>query len=295
MTIRIEFDKVSVRYPRSADTAVDGVTFSMAGPGIHGVLGRNGAGKTTLLSVLAAFRKPSAGRVLLDGEPVYENPAAMSRICLISGGGDTVEHNWPEDRVADALTMAALFRPNWSAEYADELVAKFELAPRKRLSELSRGQRAQLGCVLGLASRAPVTIFDETYLGMDAPARHLFYDELLRDYDSHPRLIILSTHLIDEVAPLLEDVVILHKGRLLVHDDAETLRGRGAAVTGPADRVDAFIGDRTVLSLRELGGTKRATVHGEPWSEQSALAAGVTVEPLALQELFVHLTTRGAR
>ncbi|NNH73204.1 ABC transporter ATP-binding protein [Nocardia uniformis] len=289
MNIRIDVEKVMLRYPSSSENALEEVTFSLEGPGIHGLLGRNGAGKTSLLSVLAAFRKPSAGTVLLNGAPVYENADVASGICLVSGGGGSVENNWPEDRVDDALAVAAMLRPQWSADYADELLNKFELSGRKRFSELSRGQRAQIGCVLGLASRAPVTVFDETHLGMDAPARHLFYDELLRDNNEHPRLIILSTHLIDEVAPLLEDVVILRDGRVLLHEQVETLRAQGASVTGPADRVDDFVRDLTVLNRQQLGGTTRATVRGQLPAERHA--AGLIVEPLALQELFIHLTT----
>ncbi|MFC9997195.1 ATP-binding cassette domain-containing protein [Nocardia sp. NPDC127526] len=290
----IDIDGLTLRYPQGKTDVLHEVSLHLAEQRIVGLFGRNGAGKTSLLSVLAAFRKPTSGHVLLDGAPVWENPDSTRRICFIRGGGDTVENNWPEDRVADALAMASMLRPNWSAERAAELVAKFQLPQRTRLSELSTGQRSALGAVLGLAAGAPITIFDESHLGMDAPSRRAFYDELLREYAERPRTFILSSHLIDEVGPLLEDVVILHEGRILLHEDAEALRGNGAAVTGPVDRVDAFITGLSVLDQRQLGATKRATVRDALTDGHlgAARAAGLTVEPLALQDLFIHLTER---
>jgi ABC-2 type transport system ATP-binding protein len=290
MTGRIELRDLTVRY---GDTvAVDGLSATLDGPGIHGLLGRNGSGKTSLLSTLAAFRPASSGEVLLDGEPVFENPAAVRRICFIRGAGDTVEHDWPADRVRDALGVAGLLRPGWDATYADELVGRFQLRPKQRLSELSRGQRSALGVVLGLASRAPVTIFDETYLGMDAPSRYTFYDALLAYHVEHPRTFVLSTHLIEEVASLFETVTIIDEGRLVLQSSAEGLRAAGAAVTGPADAVAAFTAGRRVLATRSLGPTRSDTVFGELDEDdrRRARAAGLELGPVSIQDLFVHLT-----
>ena len=292
MTGSVDVREVTVRYRRT--TAVYRISLRFDGPAIHGLLGRNGSGKTSLLSVVAAFRKANGGAVLLDGEPVYENPAATRRICFVRGDGDTVDHDWPGDRVRDALDVAARLRPQWDADFADELVERFGLPLRGRLSELSRGQRSALGITLGLASRAPLTIFDESYLGMDAPSRYAFFDALMADYVAHPRTFVISTHYIDEVAPLFEHVAIIDDGRLLLQDTAEGLRTRGAAVTGPAETVAAFTDGLEVLATQQLGPTRQVTVYGEfdeAWRRQ-AQRAGLELGPVALQDLFVHLTDR---
>ena len=91
-----------------------------------------------------------------------------------------------------------------------------------------------VGIVIGLASRAPLTIFDEPYLGLDAVSRGIFYDRLMEDYSEHPRTVILSTHLIDEVSNLLEHVLVIDNGKLIIDQDAEELRGRAFTVTGQA-------------------------------------------------------------
>ena len=287
---QLELRDLTVRY---GDTvAVDGLTTTLDGPKIHGLLGRNGSGKTSLLSVAAGFRRATAGEVLLDGQPVFEDPTAVRQICFVRGAGDTVEHDWPGDKVTHALELAAMLRPRWDADLADRLVERFALPLKTRLGELSRGQRAALGVVLGLASRAPITVFDETHLGMDAPSRYAFYDELLADHLEHPRTFILSTHHIEEVASLFETVTIIDHGRLLLHEDADELRARGAAVTGSAKAVAAFTSDLDVLATKQLGPTRSDTIYGELDDNQRHHASelGLDLDPVPLQDLFVHLT-----
>jgi ABC-2 type transport system ATP-binding protein len=287
MSPRIEVEDLRLNY--GSVTALDGLTFTLDGGKIYGLLGRNGSGKTSLLSVLAAFRRQSGGAARIDGEPVFENPRVTRRVCLIRSTCDTLGTG---DRVSAALSFAAHLRPQWDGEYAAKLLERFRLDPRKPITGLSRGQRSALGAVLGLAARAPVTLFDESHLGMDAPTRYAFYDELLNDFIAHPRTIVVSTHLIEEVGPLFEEVLIIDEGRLVLHDDAETLRSRGVAVTGPAQAVDRIVDGRTVLSERRLGPTKSATVYGPVDDElrEQARVAGLDLGPVGLQDLFVHLT-----
>lgn len=286
----VEVADLTVRY---GDTvAVDGLTTRFDGGRIHGLLGRNGSGKTSLLSVIAAFRRASSGEVSVGGRPVFEQPDVVSEVCLIRGAGDTVVNDWPDDKIKHALAFAAAVRPRWDAALAERLLDRFELPRGGRIGELSRGQRSALGITLGLASRAPVTIFDESYLGMDAPSRYAFYDLLLADVAEHPRTVIVSTHHIEEVARLFEQVVIIDRGRLVLQGDADDLRAQGATVTGDAAAVARFVAGRDVLETRQLGPTAAATVFGEldATDRRQAADAGLELGPVPLQDLFVHLT-----
>ena len=85
--------------------------------------------------------------------------------------------------------------------------------------------RSAVGIVIGLAARAELTLFDEPYAGLDAVARQLFYDRLLADFAEHPRTVLLSTHLVDETADLLEHVVMLDRGRVVLDAPADDVRG----------------------------------------------------------------------
>lgn len=290
--MNIEVHDVTLRYDRTV--AVDGMTFRLEGPGIFGLLGRNGSGKSSLLSLLAAFRRPNSGEVLINGMPVFENPAATSQVCLIRESPDTVEHGWPANKVRDALELASKTRPNWDSAYSDRLVEAFRLPLTIPVTALSKGQRGALGVTLGLAARAPITLFDESYLGMDAPSRYAFYDELLSELIDHPRMFVVSTHLIEEVSRLLQEVVIIDQGRLVMHDEKEALEARGATVIGPALEVDRVTAGLEILGERSLGSTKSVAVYGEldPEMLLSAKEAGLEVGALPLQDLFVHLTAR---
>lgn len=291
MTLRIEVNDLRLRF--GDVTALDGLSFRLDGGKIYGLLGRNGSGKTSLLSILAAFRRGTSGQVLIDGADPFENPGIVPQICLIRESGDVYE----SERISTVLDIARHFRPSWDADFAQRLMERFKLSARKRVQTLSRGQKSALGVTLGLASRAPLTMFDESYLGLDAPSRYAFYDELLADYVAHPRTFIISTHLIEEVSSLFEEVIILDEGRLVAHEEAESLRSRGASVTGPAEVVDTFAAGLTVLGEQRLGGTKAVTVYGElePDQVRAAKLAGLELGPVSLQDLFVHLTTGANR
>lgn len=282
----ISIRDLTVRY--GGTIAVDHLDLDLPTGKIYGLLGRNGSGKTSLLSVLASYRKPSAGTIAVDGVDPFENAELMGRTAFIRDSLDVPE----QDRIRAVLDFAAGLRSTFDREYAGKLTEMFELNPGKRVSGLSRGQRSALGVVLGLAARAPLTLLDETYLGMDAAARDTFYRELLADYTAHPRTVILSTHLIGEVADLFERVVIIDHGRLVLHEDADVLRGRGVTVTGPAAAVDAFVAGRTVLSVQSLGGVRAATLYGglDHTETARAEAAGLTLGPVGIQDLFIHLT-----
>jgi ABC-2 type transport system ATP-binding protein len=147
---------------------------------------------------------------------------------------------------------------------------------------------------VGLASRAPLTLFDEPYLGLDAVARQRFYDHLLADVAEHPRTVLLSTHLIDEIADLLEHVVIIDHGRLMLQAEADELRREAVTVTGPVADVDEAVGAvpaATVLARERLGGVGRVTVRLHGASLDLPVGTPLHVEPLSLQRLVVHLTT----
>lgn len=284
--MRIEVEDLVLRY--GDVTALDGVTVTLEEGKIYGLLGRNGSGKTSLLSVLAAFRRQTSGRVRVDGRPVFENWAVTSRISLIRDTGEAVDIGTGQD----VLSFAEGLRPTWDADYARALMDMFKIDPKVSVKNMSKGRRSAMGIIVGLASRAPLTMFDESYLGLDAPSRRLFYDQLLADYLAHPRTIIMSTHLIEEVSALFEEVVIIHRGRVIAHEERDALLSKGVSVTGPAAQVDAFTAGLRVLGSRSLGPTKSAMVYGEldDARRRKAADAGLELGPIEMQDLFIHLT-----
>ncbi|GAB6898472.1 ABC transporter ATP-binding protein [Kineosporia succinea] len=269
--------------------AVEEVTFSLRGNVIHGLLGRNGAGKSTLMRMLAGHARPTSGTVTVHGGNPFENDGITRRICFAAEN-----QVYPDPfRVRDVLTAARLLYPNWDEAYAQELVDVFDLPRKRRMNGLSRGMRSAVGIVTGLASRAELTMFDEPYLGLDATSRQLFYDRLIADFAENPRTIVLSTHLIDEVSALIEHVLVIDRGRLVIDEEAEMLRGRAITVSGPAERVDKFTYAMTRLHEERLLGRSRVTVLGDADDPQHARSLGLEVNPVSLQDLVVKSTMSG--
>ncbi|WP_127532304.1 ABC transporter ATP-binding protein [Paenibacillus kobensis] len=270
---------------------VDRVNFKVEENKIYGLLGRNGAGKTTIMHMLTAQQFVSSGEIRVFGELPFENNNVLERICFIKES-----QKYPDNfTVRDVLDTAADVYRNWDRAYALSLVEKFELPLKRQVKKLSRGMLSAVGIIIGLASRAPLTIFDEPYLGLDAVARQMFYDSLLADYAEYPRTVLLSTHLIDEVSNLLEHVLLIDGGKLLIDEEAEALRGRVYTVSGPKAAVEVFASGRKVLDSQSLGGMIQMTIengHSDELGQDEAEALGLSVTPVSLQQLCVSYMKR---
>ena len=272
-----------------AFTAIDDVSFTIGENKIYGLLGRNGAGKTTIMQLLTGQDFASAGSITVYGQSPVENANVLANVSFIKESQKYPDNFKPRHVFAAAPTFFA----NWSKELAEELITAFRVPLNRDIKKLSRGQLSAVGVIVGLASRAPITFFDEPYLGLDAVARQLFYDRLLEDYAEHPRTIILSTHLIDEVSDLLEHVILIDEGRILIDTDAEELRGSASTVVGKSADVAAFVEGRTILHTDGIGGLSSVTVSGALSTAErtAAAAAGLELAPVSLQQLIVRLSS----
>lgn len=285
MTAAIEATGVTRRF--GSLRAVDDVTFSIEEGAICGLLGRNGAGKTTLMQLLTGQDFVSGGSISVFGQSPVENASVLQNVCFIKES-----QKYPEDfKVKHVLKSAPWFFQNWNADLAGQLVEEFRLPQGRKIKKLSRGQLSSVGVIVGLASRAPLTIFDEPYLGLDAVARQLFYDRLLADYALHPRTVVLSTHLIDEVSNLLEHVLVIDNGRIIIDDSADNLRGSATAVVGTKAAVDEFTRNRQVLHRDNIGGISSATIGTlSDDDRKAAAAAGLELSAVSLQQLIIRKT-----
>ena len=145
----VELDHVTQRY--GDVVALDDVSLTIRPGVITGLLGRNGSGKSTLGALTAAFRRPTAGRVLVDGEEPWENERVVPGVCFLRESGDLLS----DLPLRQSLEYAAGARPHFSHELAAELVDVFELDLRRAPSKLSRGKRSAAGIVVGRAQGAP--------------------------------------------------------------------------------------------------------------------------------------------
>ena len=275
----IEFQHVSKRFGDAR--ALEDVTLTIGEGQICGLLGDNGAGKSTLLNILTGRLAPDSGAVTVDGMPAGSD-AALGKLFL---AGDA--NLYPDDmRVKRALDTAALFYPDFDRGYAEDLAAQFGLALNKKINGLSTGYSSIFRLVLALSVNTPYVLFDEPVLGLDARHRDLFYKLLVQKYAENPCTIVISTHLIAEVADLIEHTVIIRKGRILRDAPTEELTAGCFQVSGPAGLVDGWAAGREVFAASALGGLKTVCVRGE---EKEDLPAGLERRRMGLQEYFISL------
>jgi len=260
---------------------------------IYGLIGRNGAGKTTLLSILTAQNTWDGGTVTYEGENVWENRRALDQLCFSRELQPTIMGGPTSLKVKHYLKTAAIYYPNWDAEYARQLMEEFRLEEKKKISQLSKGQMSMVTILLALASRAPITILDEPVAGLDVVMREKFYRLLLEDFAKTERTFIISTHIIEEAASVFEQVIILDEGRIVENCPTDELVEQFRYISGREDVVDEVCRGLEVLSVHSMGRHKTAAVRGSGVKLQAALEADVDVSPMNLQNVFVALCGHG--
>lgn len=255
---------------------------------IYGLLGRNGVGKTTLLNIIASQILKDSGEVKLDNENVFENSKAMEDICIVKDRGIGVE----EYKISRIFELAKMIYKNWDEEYKNYLVNEFNLDTKKKYKKLSRGYQTIVGLMIGLASRARITIFDEPSLGLDAAFRYKFYNLLLKDYEENPRTLIISTHLIDEVSNLFEEIIILSDGKVMIKEDTYSLMEKAYFLSGKEENLLDIINSKKVISREEFGTTIIVGIFDNltKGEIQDLRNVGIEISQIPLQKLFVYLT-----
>ncbi|GAB6091198.1 ATP-binding cassette domain-containing protein [Spirochaeta dissipatitropha] len=277
---------ISLRYGKTE--AIKGLSCTLSTGVTYGLIGRNGAGKTSLLSLLASYRKPDSGSIQIRGESLFENTDRMGDVHFVYSRDMSEE----DDSVLRNLQHSARYRPDFDMEYALELMNRFRLDPDKAVNQLSVGMQAAVNVIEGLASRAPLTLFDEVHHGMDAPSRELFYEAVIESRAAGDRCFVLSTHLVSEMDYLFDHVLIMDKGSLLIDEPYDDVVARGITVTGEIAAVDRFCENHQVISRKTLGGTAAAMLYGllTEKEQEAAVTQGLELSPVSLQELFIHLS-----
>jgi len=264
--------------------ALNGVSLRFEGNKIYGLLGRNGAGKTTLLNIVTGRIFADRGEALVDGMPIPENDPALRKIYL--AGEKTL---FPEGmKVQDTFKWSGEFYPAFDPEYAGNLAEQFRLDTKKRVKSLSTGYDSIFKLIIAMSANTPYILLDEPVLGLDANNRDLFYRLLIEKYSERPCTVVISTHLIEEVSSVIEEIVILKEGAVIKNEPRETLLSKGYAVSGTARQIDAYIAGKNVIGTESLGGLKTAYILGG--GDRDAAGEGIEVSKLDLQKLFIHLT-----
>lgn len=194
-----------------------GVSFTASKGEITCLIGVNGVGKTTVLNAIMNVTPINSGEILIDGNKMKKQ--TYEKITFIP---DTITM-LPSMRIQDAFDFMADFYQSWNKERAEELLAFFRLQNDERISELSKGNKAKVNLLLGLALDVDYILMDEPFSGIDIFSReqiaNVFTSHLIED-----RGVIITTHEISDIEHLIDKVVLLDHGVVLKEFNAEEVR-----------------------------------------------------------------------
>ncbi len=283
---RLEANQITKTY--GGKEVLHHVDLTLESGKIYGLIGRNGAGKTTLLSILTSQNPATEGTVTLDGENVWENPHALSHLCFSRELNQLTGSNANTMKVKEYLKIAAAFFPYWDKEMEARLIRLFDLNIKKRMDKLSKGMLSMVTIIVALASKAEFTFLDEPVAGLDVVAREQFYELLVEEFTETGRTFVVSTHIIEEAADVLEEVIIVDKGRILLKENTADLLERSFYVSGHEDEVQKATAGLETHHEERIGRRRGVTVMTGP-GQLLPEGYDVSVQKPSLQKLFVAL------
>ena len=273
----IELNQVTKRYGQAS--VLKNITLTIDEPGIYCLLGRNGAGKTTLLKSIAGYQNITSGSIKVDGKEITTSTLDTG----VSYIENFAKHfNLP---VRKLLKIASEVNPSYDYDFASEMMERFELDGKKKFNHLSLGMKTMVSTIICLASSKDVILLDEPVLGFDAIMRVEFYDMLTESFKKHPRIIIVSTHIIEEIAKAIEKLIIIDKGSIRFFDTLQSVETKAFSVSGLQSEVEAATCGLKVIGQDTVGGLVTCCIFDTPPQE----SASIEVRPLSLQDFFIQM------
>jgi len=273
----ISLEEVTKSYGHTK--ALDKITVELNDNKIYCLLGCNGAGKTTLLKLIAGHINATSGNVKIDDNTIN----TLKMPCCVHFIENRAAHF--NIKIESIVKMASELNDEFDYEFAENMIEKFHLDKNKKYKTLSFGMQAMLNTLLNLASNKKVVLLDEPVLGLDAIMRGRFYDLLNDSYENHPRIIIVSTHLIDEIAKGAEELLILDKGKIIHRSSIDEIDEMAYSITGTTKEIEPILDSLNVIGRKTIGGHTSAFIY----DDRSRIPIGFTGHPIGLQEFFINM------
>ena len=277
----IELTSVTKKY--GGVPVLKNISLRIEEPGIYCLLGRNGAGKTTLLKSIAGYQNITDGKIQLDGKTIT-TAALETGISYIENFSR--HFNLPVRRL---LRIASQVNPSYDAQFAWEMMERFELDGKKKFNHLSLCMKTMVSTIICLASSKSVILLDEPVLGFDAIMRVEFYEMLAESFRKHPRIIIVSTHIIEEIAGTIQKLILLDKGSILFFDTLQAVEEKAFLVSGLKKEVDTVTKNLHVIGRDAVGGLVTSYVFD---TLPADIGPSVEIQKLSLQDFFIQMVGR---
>ncbi len=273
--------------------AIDNVSVHIEEGHVFGLIGTNGAGKSTFMRALSGVLRPDAGQILIDGEPVYDNPSVKEKVFYISDDQYFFKSGNPRD-------MAKLYKtcyPSFDMEKWKDLMKKLGLDESRKINTFSKGMKKQLSLICGICAGTKYLLCDETFDGLDPVMRQAVKALFVKEMDLRGLTPVVASHNLRELEDICEYVGLLHKGGILLEKDIDGMKlniHKLQCVIREDEMLQKMKNSLDVATVDNRGSLYTVTVRGEKERivEFMELLNPVFYEllPLSLEEIFISET-----
>ena len=268
--------------------ALDGLNLTVPSGAVYGLVGPNGAGKSTLIRHVVGIYRQDAGELLIDGEPVYENPKIKARIAYIP---DEVAY-FTQSTIKDMMRFYKSMYPSFDAERFEKLGQAFELSLNRPLRKMSKGMQKQAAFWLALSCRPDYIVLDEPVDGLDPVMRRQVWSLLLGDVAERGSTVLVSSHNLRELEDVCDHVGIMNRGKMLLERSLSQLQDNMVKVQlALADGTELPEG-LDILHLSVTGRLQQLILRGDAEEVTNKLSTVqplfMDVLPLSLEEIFIY-------
>ena len=271
--------------------ALDGLTMTVPSGSIYGLVGPNGAGKSTILRHINGVYRQDSGEVLVDGAPVYENPAVKARLASIP---DELYY-FLSASTRDMMRFFRGFYPRFDQARYQALKDVFTTVDeRQSIRRLSKGMQKQSAFWLALCCRPDVLVLDEPVDGLDPVMRRQVWSLLMGDVAEHGTTVLVSSHNLRELEDVCDHVGILSRGKVLIERSLSDLQENVVKmqVVFQEKQLPQLPADLEILNISQVGRIHTLIVRGNTTEVTNRLAAYAPILmealPLTLEEIFIY-------
>ncbi len=270
--------------------ALDNLSINVKKGSVYGLVGPNGAGKTTLIKNLMGIYTPDSGTLLIDGAPVYENPALKERVVYI---GDDL-YFFPTYSIYDMAKFYAGIYKNWSWDRFNSLKEVFKIDIKRKVRRLSKGMQKQVAFWLGVCACPDVMILDEPVDGLDPVMRKNVWKVILQDVAEREVTVLVSSHNLRELEDVCDHVGIMHRGQVVLEKELDDVKGnihkiQVAFESGLPEQLRQSI---TILHEEKVGKVHMIIARGDSSEIKETISKFNPVIydllPLTLEEVFIY-------
>ncbi len=270
--------------------ALAGASLRLEPGAVLGLIGRNGAGKSTLIRAMLGLLEVDSGQALVWGRPALAmDDAAKQRLGYVPQQPEAL--SWL--KVGDMLEFVGRFYPRWDAGFVHSTLQRWELPPNQLLARLSPGERQRVAIIRALASQPELLVLDEPVAALDPVARRELLREIAIRAGEFGTTVLFSTHIVSDLERVASHVAFMHKGRMLLQGELDSLKERHVRLHVPASATDQLVGrvpGEVARRPNPYGGLSVVLVREDdgPWPPL-VHAPGVRREVLSLEDLFVEV------